>query len=77
MTGRSDVQEYIDMVEDIMRRKEIPRVEWAPTLIPLLSEKYWGIAVKLPQETREDYSTLRTALLDRDETQGKNTAASF
>lgn len=77
MTWKADLLEYLELFEGVARRKELPEEDWAPTVIPLLSHRFRATAVKLPQETREVYDTLKMALLERDDAITKNAAASF
>lgn len=58
-------------------RKELRQEDWAPTVIPLLNNKFRGVAVKLPQDVKVDYDALKQALLDRDDKHLKNPAATF
>lgn len=77
MTHRSDLKEYLELFESAARRKELPRDDWAPSVIPLLDDRLRGTAVKLPTEVKESYRELKKAPLEKDDQQMQNPAATF
>lgn len=77
MSSKSDLVEFLQLFERTARRKELPEEDWAPTLIPLLNDKYRGIAMKLPVDLIDDFQQLRQALQDRDDVHTKNAASTF
>lgn len=77
MTARADLKEYLELFENIVERKEMPAEDWAPTIIPLLNDRFRGTAVKLPPEIKANYQDLKKVLLERDEQHIQNLAATF
>lgn len=71
MSGKADLLEFVQLFERTARRKELPEEDWAPTLVPLLNEKYRGIAMKLPADIVDDFQQLKQALQDRDDAHTK------
>lgn len=77
MSAKADLQEYLELYKSVVERKELPAEEWAPTLIPLLNDRFRRTAVKLPPEVKGQYNTLKVALLERDDYQTKNLVATY
>lgn len=77
MSNKSDLMEYLQLFEKTVRRKELPREDWAPTLVPLLNDKYRGVAAKLPREVQDDFDGLKEALQGHDDLHTRNTSSTF
>lgn len=77
MTGKSDLFEYLQVFEKMVKRKELLEEDWALMLVPLLNDKFRGVVTKLPPETQDNYPRLREALLERDDLHTKNAASTF
>lgn len=77
MSFRADLREYLELFEGVAEQKELRQADWAPTVIPLLNDKFRGVVVKLPHDVRAEYDTLKQALLDRDDQHLKHPAATF
>lgn len=77
MTNKTVLLIHLELFERTARRKEIPKEDWAATVIPLLSNRFRGTAMKLLEEVRDDYDRLKAALLERDDSNTKNAASTF
>lgn len=77
MSARADLLEFLELFERLALRKELPKRDWPDALLPLLSEKFRSAAVKMPTEVQGDFEALKLALLERDETNVQDAAATF
>lgn len=77
MSTKTDLREFLELFEGVAERKELRREDWAPTVTPLLNDRFRSVAAKLPPEIKADYEALKQALLDRDDQHLRNPAATF
>lgn len=59
MSAKADVKEYLEIFENIAERKELRAQDWAPTIIPLLNDRFRGTALKLPRRSRQSMRSSR------------------
>lgn len=63
MVEGEDLQDYLDMFEQTQKKRLIAEKHWSSHLLPLLEPKRRAVATHLSPEDREDYRTLKAAVL--------------
>lgn len=63
MKTSDDIAEYIDLFEDILKAKEIPKHAWATNLLPLLSSNAKLAVSGMPLDEKHNYDHLKAELL--------------
>lgn len=77
MTHKSDLMEYLELYEETVQSKEIPKDQWSTLLRPLLNDRFRGVAMKIKPEERADYDRLKQQLQDNDEADIRHADVTF
>lgn len=64
--GKSDLTEYLDLLEMTVAKKEMPILDWPNSLMSLLNDKFRGVAIKMKPEERMDHNLLKQRLQGND-----------
>ena len=77
MTKETEISEYLEMFEENMGRKEIPRCEWCGHLTPLMNDECRSITSHMEPEDKLEYKKLKEELINASSSSSRRAGESF